>query len=241
MNGNKARPYVIPVLVIVCGLFYYFGELVDWAAWNSLRASFFYGVHDIHRLLFLAPIVYAGYTARVKGALILTLVALIVFLPRAFFISPYPDPLLRMLIFTLFAGAIGVLVGLVREQSVRALRLEEAIRAERDKLLNIVDGIADGIMITDHDYKIHFMNSKMVKAFGDGTGRTCYRHINDRDAPCRQDCHMLQVSEKMHVEKWRCRSATGQQWDVVAAPFVEGGQAAYQIAVFREITGQNRP
>jgi hypothetical protein len=27
----------------------------------------------------------------------------------------------------------------------------------------------------------------------------------------------------------------------VAAPFVEGDQAAYQIAVFREITGRNRP
>jgi hypothetical protein len=56
---NKAsfRLFILPLLLVVCTLFYYFGELVDWAAWDTLRSNFFYGVHGIHRLLFLAPIV----------------------------------------------------------------------------------------------------------------------------------------------------------------------------------------
>ncbi len=130
MKKLTFKPFVLPLLLLVCTVFYYFGELVDWAAWNSLRASFFYGVHDVHRLLFLAPIVYAAYYARVKGAVIITLVSFVIFLPRAFFISPYPDPLLRMCLFIVFAGVIGVLVGIVRNQTARAGQLEATVSTQ---------------------------------------------------------------------------------------------------------------
>jgi len=158
MNRATFRLFILPLLLVFCALFYYFGELVEWAAWDVLRSNFFYSVHDIHRLLFLAPIIYAGYMARVKGALIVTMVAFIVFLPRAFFISPYPDPLLRMLLFVIFAGVIGVLVGVIRNQSVRSQQLEAMVTTERDKLLKIVGGMADGVVITGPDYRIRFMN-----------------------------------------------------------------------------------
>jgi ABC-type spermidine/putrescine transport system permease subunit I len=119
MRKFNYKVFILPALFLFCTVFYYFGELVDWAAWNALRANFFYGVHDIHRLLFMAPIIYAGYYNRVGGAVIITLMSLVVFLPRAFFISPYPDPLLRMLIFVVFAGVIGVFVGVIRNQADR--------------------------------------------------------------------------------------------------------------------------
>ena len=125
MKRENYKLFILPLLLVVCTLFYYFGELVDWAAWDSLRNNFFYGIHDVHRLLFLAPIVYAGYTARVKGAIIVTLVSFIIFLPRAFFISPYPDPLLRMIIFVLFAGVIGYLVARLHNMQDKYRRLEE--------------------------------------------------------------------------------------------------------------------
>ena len=126
MKSTNFKLLILPLLLVVCTLFYYFGELVDWAAWDSLRNNFFYGIHDVHRLLFLAPIVYAGYTARIKGAIIITLVSFVIFLPRAFFISPYPDPLLRMIIFTLFAGVIGYLVARLRNEKDKYRKLEEA-------------------------------------------------------------------------------------------------------------------
>jgi hypothetical protein len=84
-------------------------------------------------MLFLAPIIYAGYQARIRGALIVTLIAFVVFLPRAFFISPYPDPLLRMFVFTVFSGVIGVLVGALRNQADRVKRLEAATYGEGDE------------------------------------------------------------------------------------------------------------
>ena len=226
----------MPLLLVFCTLFYYFGELVDWATWDILRSNFFYSVHDIHRLLFLAPIIYASYTARVKGTLIVTTVAFIIFLPRAFFISPYPDPLFRMVFFTIFAGVIGSLVGIIRNQSMRSRQLEVVIANERDKLLRIVEGMADGIIITSADYRIRFMNTKMLEAFGEGTGRTCYEHLQKVDAPCKRNCKILDVINNKEIGKWECSFPSGRTYEVVAAPYVDTDGAVCQISIFRDIT-----
>ena len=87
MKKQNIRPFILLLLLVFGTLFYYFGELVVWATWDFLRLNFFYGIHDVHRLVFLAPIVYAAYTAGKKGAVIVTMVSLLIFLPRAFFIS----------------------------------------------------------------------------------------------------------------------------------------------------------
>jgi hypothetical protein len=86
---------------------------MDTADWH-LNWDFLYGIHDIQRLLFIAPILYAAYYFRVKGALFVTLASFLVFLPRALIVSPYPDPLLRPVLFTLVAGTVGVLIGVAR-------------------------------------------------------------------------------------------------------------------------------
>jgi len=237
-KGNRVvfRLFILPLLLAFCTLFYYFGELVEWGAWDALRSNFFYSVHDIHRLLFLAPIIYAGYTARVKGALIVTMIALIIFLPRSFFISPYPDPLLRMLLFIIFAGVIGSLVGIIRNQAVRSRQLEATVTNERDKLLKIVDGTADGIIITTPDYKIRFMNSNMVDIFGRGTGLTCYKHLRNLDAPCQQECRIPDVINNGEIGKWECSFPSGRTYEVLAAPYVDTDGTVCQISIFRDIT-----
>ncbi len=236
MKKTNLRLFIPTLLFAFCTLFYYFGELVEWAAWDALRKEFFYGVHDVHRLLFLAPIIYAGYTARVKGALIATMVAFIIFLPRAFFISPYPDPLLRMVLFVIFSGVIGVLVGTIRNQAVKSQQLEAVITGERDKLLGIVNRMADGVVITGPDYKIRFMNSKIADVFGEGTGLTCYKHLRNIDAPCQQECHIPEVISNKQIEKWECSFPDGKTFEVVAAPYVDTDGTVCQISIFRDIT-----
>ena len=226
----------MPLLLGFCTLFYYFGELIDWASWNAIRESFFYGVHDVHRLLFLVPITYAAYYARVKGAVIITLVSFIIFLPRAFFISPYPDPLLRMAIFTVFAGVIGVLVGMVRNQATRARYLEATVTAQRDRMLQMVNDIADGILITGPDYRIRFMNATMVRDFGDGTGHTCYGHLHQLAAPCRGDCRLTEVINDKRIHRWLCPVRDGRVYEVIAAPYIDADETACQISIFRDVS-----
>jgi hypothetical protein len=231
------RPFILPLLLVLCTLFYYFGELVDWAAWNSLRQNFFYGVHDVHRLLFLAPIVYAAYTARVRGAIIITLVSFVIFLPRAFFISPYPDPLLRMSLFTVFAGVIGVLIGTIRDRADRAGELEAAIALQTDRTLQIIDNLPDGVVIIGPGHIVRFTNAAMKNVFGDGIGATCYAYLRGATALC-PECRLDAVITMGTPQRWQCPASNGNTYEVIAAPCIGPDGTACQIATFREISGR---
>jgi len=235
MNKATLKLFIMPLLIVFCTLFYYFGELVDWAAWEALRIKFFYGIHDIHRLLFLAPIIYAGYMARIKGAVIVTLVAFIIFLPRAFFISPFPDPLLRMLLFTAFAGVIGIMTGVIRNQLERSRKLEAEIRSERSKLLGIIDKIEDGVLIIGPDYRIRFANSAMRRNFGEGSGSFCYEYLQNLDRPCKAICKLPNVVQGT-VERWLYRLLDGRTCEVVSSPYVDADGTVCQLSVFRDVT-----
>jgi len=235
---HSGRLFYLPVLLFICTLFYYFGELVDWAAWAAVRREFFYGVHDIHRLLFLAPIIYAGYTARIKGAIIITLVTFALLLPRAFFISPFPDPLLRMVLFVIVAGVIGVLTGKIRNEAERRRLLETRIKSERDKMVSILENMGDGVLITGPDYIVRFTNLSMVKDFGEGTGATCYSYLHHQDSPCHHICRLHGVIAG-NIERWNYQFPDGRSYEVMASPYIDSDGKACQLAIFRNISSDN--
>lgn len=232
---DSGRLFILPVLLLICTLFYYFGELVDWAAWDALRRDFFYGIHDIHRLLFLAPIIYAGYVARVKGAVIITLVIFMILLPRAFLVSPFPDPLLRMVLFTLAAGVIGYLIAIIHNESERRRTLESLLRSERDQFLEILDGMGDGVLITGPDYKVRFVNSSMRRDFGEGIGSYCYKYLHNLNSPCEQVCKLPNVIDG-EITGWEYSFPDGTAYEVLASPYIDSDGAVCQLATFRNIT-----
>jgi len=81
---------------------------------------------DLHRTLFLVPVVYAAIAYRSRGALVTSLVFLAVILPRALIQSPYPAPLLRPLLFVMLTAFVGILTAMLLGRMER----EEKARAE---------------------------------------------------------------------------------------------------------------
>lgn len=114
--------------MVVLTLLYYAGHtpLDQFGGFFSLAYP-----HDIHRTLFLFPIVYATVAFRGWGALITSFLFLCVVLPRPFVCNPpYAAPLLRPLIFVLVTAFIGWLAAALinqveKEEKTRAF-LEEA-------------------------------------------------------------------------------------------------------------------
>jgi len=100
--------------------------------------------------------------------------------------------------------------------------------------------MADGIVITGPDYRLRFMNANMVKDFGDGTGLTCYKHLQKVDAPCKQDCKILDVINNGEVRKWECKFPDGRIYEIVAAPYVDNDGTVCQLSIFRNITQRKK-
>jgi len=121
----------IAALAIVLGLLYYADQFVPFD-WRFFASEY---IHDVHRALFLVPMLYAAVVFRVKGALVMSAVTFCVLLPRSLLISPYADAVLRAMIFTAIASLAAVLLAVGQE---RMQREREALRqldlARRDLL-----------------------------------------------------------------------------------------------------------
>jgi signal transduction histidine kinase len=104
--------WVIAALMVILSLIYYAGYTPLAQLGNFFTNDF---PHDLHRTLFLIPIIYASIAFRVRGALVTSSVFLCVMLPRTFY-SPYADPLGRPLLFVLFTASLGVLAAMLIDQ-----------------------------------------------------------------------------------------------------------------------------
>jgi len=68
--------------------------------------------------------------------------------------------------------------------------LEALIETERDKLLGILERMEDGILLVSPDYRISFVNTSMIREFGDGTGSYCYQHLHKLYTRCDKICRL---------------------------------------------------
>jgi two-component system NtrC family sensor kinase len=110
-TGGIRSPHfwIITALIALLTFVYYVAQtpLVSIPPFNS---NFFTTVHDLHRTLFLIPIIYAAWVFRVRGSLITSLIFLGVVLPRALLFSPYPEAIVRSLLFVAVAAFISLFI-----------------------------------------------------------------------------------------------------------------------------------
>ena len=125
--------WVITALMVFSALLYYVDQTPLVNIW-PFNQSFFTGVHDLHRTLFFIPIVYTALIFRVRGSIISSFVFLCVVLPRALLFSPYPDPLLRPLLFVTLATFISLLVATQLNRIENERRAHAELSAAYQKL-----------------------------------------------------------------------------------------------------------
>lgn len=111
-SSKRARNLHLPILLVlfsILAFIYYIDQTPLIKRW-PFNNTFFTGVHDLYRTLFLIPIIYAAFIFRLRGSLLTSLAFFGIILPRAFYFSPYPNPVLRPVISLALSAIIGVLV-----------------------------------------------------------------------------------------------------------------------------------
>ena len=109
-KGLRSGHFFIIVALMAVGTFVYYVDQTALAEGAFFNNTFFTGVHDLHRTLFFIPILYASTVFRNRGSLIASASFMAIVMPRAVMFSPYPDPLMRPLLFVLLAFFVGYLV-----------------------------------------------------------------------------------------------------------------------------------
>ncbi len=225
------RFYTLVAMFFACTLLYYFGELVDWFGWEALRWQFFYGVHDTHRLLFLVPIIYAAYYFEVRASVIVTIIAINTFLPRALFISPYPDPLLRTVLFIVIAGLVGYLVGWETE---KRRKLEALVSRQRETVLAVLDGLGADYLIIGSDYVVRQVSPGLRQAWDEGAGQRCYQYLRKSPGPCREGCYLAEVL-KGATRNYEGNLPDGRVGEGLVLPYVDTDGKVCQLVVLKNV------
>lgn len=68
---------------------------------------------------------------------------------------------------------MGVLTGMVRNETERRGQLEALVKNERDRLLGMLEIIGEGVLLIDPEYRIRFMNRSMARKLGESIGSLC--------------------------------------------------------------------
>ena len=130
------NPHVWGVVVLfVLFTALYYAEQLGWSTGFGLFTT----VHDLHRALFLIPILYASLVLRPPAGLISCAAFLVIILPRAVFFSTYPHAIVRALVFFVPATLISLLVSAMLHQIQRG-------RAARAQLADLHDELAESLI-----------------------------------------------------------------------------------------------
>jgi signal transduction histidine kinase len=142
-KGWFNRQLVILVVLLALAIFQYYIDQTALVSLPFFSNVFFTGIHDVNRALFIIPIVYAALAFRLRGSIVTLLIFLAAALPRALLFSTYPNPLLRALVFVVFAAFIGLFIATELNRFERERQTRNELSAAYQKLNEYTQRLKD--------------------------------------------------------------------------------------------------
>lgn len=161
--------FILAILMVISILHY--GETLGYPSFiYRIMSNLSLNRHAFERVLYLAPIVWAGFIFHWRGAFITSLVAVVCMLPRAIFISEYPKDALFE------SGAVFILGNVLaisfhslrkeREQRVHLELTQQELRASEERYRELFENALDAIWIHDLEGNIIAANRSAEKLGG---------------------------------------------------------------------------
>ena len=254
--------WVIVVLMVILTTAYYADQLD--LSWMLFSQRFFTSdyIHDLHRTLFLIPMLYTAILFRLRGAVVVSLIVLCVVLPRALVFSPNPDPILRTVIFIVLASLATVLLSLERDRSQgegEALRKLSVAHEELQNNVNLLqaceahyrglfNSTSDAVFVHDLKDNITEVNQAASILTGYTVDDLVRMNISELLTPGSLQTNierqqvLLKGEAKIHDCELEliCKDKTKIIIESMARILTENGQAVGIQTVARNITEQKR-
>ncbi len=178
---RKPDFWLIVALLVLITLPHYEEALEHPAFLSHLTANLGLDRHAFERILYLAPIVWAGFIFSWRGAFVTSLVALACMLPRAIFISSYPMD-------AIFETSAVFIIGNVLAFSFHALRKEreqriqiqvahQELRTSEERYRELFENALDAIWLHDLDGNIITVNMATERLTGYSMEELCKMNV----------------------------------------------------------------
>ncbi len=167
MSGwRNPHLWYITVIMIVLAIFYYLSSIITFMGGEAPNCFILNMPHDLHRSLFFIPVLYAAYKFRVKGVIVINLFLMLIFLPRALFISPYSFPLIRSILFIVGFYFSGFFFAIALNAISKRKKATEELRGSEEKYRSLVESADDPIYLLDKDCRYISVNNALLSRLG---------------------------------------------------------------------------
>jgi len=130
------------------------------------------------------------------------------------------------------------MLAIEREITERKLA-EEGLQFERNKVVNILESMADGVYIVNQQYDIEYANPVLKKEFGAVEEGKCYEYLHDRKEVCPW-CKNQEVFAGKTV-RWEWHSTKNQKtYDLIDTPLINPDGSISKLEIFRDITDRKQ-
>ena len=173
--------WLIVVLLVLITLPYYEEALEHPAFLTQLTANLGLTRHAFERVLYLAPIVWAGFLFGWRGAFVTSLVAIALMLPRAIFISLYPtDALFETGAVFIIGNVLAISFDSLRKERKYRTQLEVAhqeLQASEQRFRELFENAHDAIWLHDLDGNFITANKAAEKLSGYSMEELCKMNV----------------------------------------------------------------
>jgi len=105
-------------------------------------------------------------------------------------------------------GVLGVYEDITERKQV-----EDAVAAERQRFLSLLDAMPAYVGLMTPDYHVAFANRFFRDQFGEPEGRRCYEYIFGRSEPC-ENCQAFRVLETERPEEYEWLGPDGRTYQI---------------------------
>jgi signal transduction histidine kinase len=127
----------------------------------------------------------------------------------------------------------------LEKERVERKQAEEAVKAERRHLFNVLESLPAMICLLTPDYQIAFANRAFRERFGESHGRHCYEYCFGRSEPC-DFCEAYKVLETGLPHHWEVTAPDGSVIDVYDFPFTDVNGSPLILEMDIDITERKR-
>ena len=146
-----------------------------------------------------------------------------------FYKASYPD----------HTGEVAGIIGLMLDVTDRN-EMQIALKESEEKYRSMMDSMNDAVYICSPEYRISYMNPKMIKKVGyDATGEVCYNVLHDLKSPCPW-CTYSQV-RKGHITEIEVSSPKdGHTYIITNSPIFHQDGTISKMTIYRDKTNRKK-
>ena len=135
-------------------------------------------------------------------------------------------------------GEVEFLSTIARDIAERK-RAEEAVKAERQRVNDVLEILPAYLVLLTRDYHVPFANHFFRERFGESHGRRCFEYLFGRSEPC-ETCETYTVLKTMVPHEWEWTGPDGRIYDVFDFPFTDTDGSTLILEMGIDITERKR-